>query len=118
MLVTVFEHWIRNPERAGLPHIDLGEYRRFVDFANLFKFFFIPGTGELYAVEESPQKPRLCLVLGVFRNQEEARSRLEEFTGLVRLGDVVRQIEKRKEGRPWLKRCYSRKKTRGSRVRR
>jgi|GEM_PF-2931742 len=118
MLVTVFEHWIRNPERAGLAHIDLGEYRRFVDFANLFKFFFIPGTGELYAVEESPQKPRLCLVLGVFRNQEEARSRLEEFNGLVRLGDVVRQIEKRKEGRSWLKHCYSRKKARGSRVRR
>lgn len=82
MLVTVFEDWIKGQERARLRHIDLQEYRQFLGFAGFFKLFFIPGTGELYAVEETPQSPRLCLVLGIFRNKEEARSRLKEFDGL------------------------------------
>jgi len=115
MLVTVFEDWIKSQERARLRHIDLQEYRQFLGFAGLFKLLFIPGTGELYAVEETSQSPRLCLVLGIFRNKEEACNRIKEFDSLSGRRDAK---IKGKEERQWLKHCYNQEKTIGSRRRR
>lgn len=91
---TGYREWADVPERKRSPEVDFGvhwreEGARFFGLGPTWRVSWIRDTGELYAVEQSPEHDRF-VVLGVYQTYKQVERAMEGWAeGPMRIGPLV-----------------------------